>query len=120
MKIREVQLREDDESTPKPDQLMGLVSFLAGRAEDTGGKKQISKQAFVNLANTLGITISPQNLDELSNQPPLSNLLEPVDPNSDVVVFKGGEPADVNMPVDRAQDVVAKAAKSAAKRNRGV
>lgn len=118
MRILEV---TDNSATPKPDQLLGLVQFLAGRAEDTDARKEISQDAFVNLAQSLGINVTRANLADLTNQPPLSNVLEPLQPNSDEpVVYKGGQATPPAMPVNRAQDIVAKAAKSAAKRDRGV
>lgn len=120
MRINEV--ADLSEFTPKPDELMGLVSFLAGRAEDTGSQKQISQQAFINLAQSLDINVNEKNVAELVGQPPLSNLLEPLAPNStDPIVFKGGETVNPGtMPVNRAQDIVANAAKSAAQKDRGV
>jgi hypothetical protein len=105
-------------ATPDPEKLMGLVTFLAGRAEDRGAQKQIDQKAFVELARNLGITIAPNQLADIVGQPPLSNILEPLAPDSqDPIVFKGGEkPADTKMPVNKAQDIVASAAKSAMKR----
>ena len=47
---------------PQPDRLVGLVSLLAGRAEDTGARKQISKDTFMSLAQQLGINITDSNL----------------------------------------------------------
>jgi hypothetical protein len=109
-------------TTPDPDKLMGLVQFLAGRAADTNAQKQISQTAFMSLAQSLGVNITKQNLATLIGQPPLSNLLEPLAPDStDPIVYKGGEaPAPVEMPVNKAQDIVAAAAKSAASKDRGV
>jgi hypothetical protein len=98
---------------PNPDRLAGLVKFLSGRAEDTGARKQISKAAFMSMAQQLGVNITDQNLQDMVDQPPLSNMLEPIDPQSDQITFKGGETGNVDMPVDKAQDIVAKAAKSA-------
>jgi hypothetical protein len=45
-------------------------------------------------------------------------VLEPLAPDSqDPILFKGAEkPADIKMPVNKAQDIVASAAKSAMKR----
>jgi hypothetical protein len=108
--------------TPKPNELMGLVSFLSGRADDTNAQKQISQQAFISLAQSLDINVNAQNIAELVGQPPLSNLLEPLAPEStDPIVFKGGgEPTPVKMPVNQAQNIVAAAAKSAANKDRGV
>jgi len=105
-------------TTPQPQQLMGLVSFLAGRAEDRAGQKQIDQSAFIELARGLGIVIAPNQLADIVGQPPLSNILEPLAPDSqDPILFKGSDqPADVAMPVNKAQDIVAAAAKSAMKR----
>jgi hypothetical protein len=103
-------------STPDPNALTGLVSFLNGRANDTNAQKQISQAAFISLAQSLDINVNDRNLGELINQPPLSNLIEPLDPNSGVVTFKGAEIGPTAMPVNAAQDIVAAAAKSAMKR----
>jgi hypothetical protein len=116
MKIFEV---AGDSSTPSPDQLLGLVQFLAGRAEDTSAPKQISVDAFVNLAQSLDINVNKNNVQEIVGQPPLSSVLEPFDPSTNQIVFKGAETASPEkMPVNKAQDIVAAAAKSAMKRNR--
>lgn len=109
MRLREVA----DPATPDSNQLLALVQFLRGRSRDTSSRSQISQQAFFKLARSLGINITPDNLVQISGQPPLSNVLEPVDPASGMIVFKGGEPTDVNMPVNKAQDIVANMAKKA-------
>jgi len=103
-------------STPDPNTLTGLVSFLNGRATDTNAQKQISQAAFISLAQSLDININAQNLGSLIDQAPLSNLIEPLDPNSGVITFKGAEIGPTAMPVNAAQDIVAAAAKSAMKR----
>lgn len=102
-------------SDPQPDRLAALISFLAGRAEDTGARKQIGKQSFMSMAQQLGINITDSNLQAMASKPPLSNMLEPIDPQSDQIVFKGGEPGTVDMPVDKARDIVANMAKNAMK-----
>jgi hypothetical protein len=114
MRITEVA----DNSQPDQAQLMGLVSFLAGRARDQAARKQISIDAFVDLAKNLGISVNKANLPALVNLPPLSNILEPIEPGATTVNFKtAGEPeAPAEMPVNKAQDIVATAAKSAMKR----
>ena len=106
--------------TPDPNQLSGLVQFLAGRSTDENAKKEISQDAFLKLAQDLDININPQNLADVVSQPPLSNLLEPMDPNTGVLVFKGAGEPNVAMPVNKAQDIVAAAAKSAMNKDRGV
>ena len=106
--------------TPNPAQLSGLVQFLNGRANDTNARKEISQNAFIKLANDLDINITAQNLADIVSQEPLSNLLEPMDPNTGMLMFKGAGQPDVAMPVNKAQDIVASAAKSAMNRDRGV
>jgi len=83
MKIYEV-----ESNNSSLEKLAALSQVLLGRAEDTNAKKQISQQAFINLARSLGVNLTKQNLADIANQEPLSNVLEPVDPNSGVVVFK--------------------------------
>lgn len=106
--------------TPSPDKLLGMVEFLSGRAEDTNATKQISKDAFIQMAKHLGININANNLQDIVEKPPLSNILEPFDPNSDVITFKGADIGPTQMPVNKAQDIVAAAAKKAAKKDRGI
>lgn len=103
-------------ATPDPSTLTGLVAFLNGRANDTNAQKQISQAAFISLAQSLDINVNAQNLGELIDQPPLSNLLDPLDPNTGMITFKGAEISPTAMPVNKAQDIVAAAAKSAMKR----
>jgi hypothetical protein len=97
-------------------QLLALSQFLLGRAEDTNGEKQISQDAFLNLAHNMGIPLTPETLADKASQPPLNGVLLPIEPNSGVVKFKGNDSQSVAMPVNKAQDIVASAAKSAMKR----
>jgi len=99
-----------------PNKLVGLVQFLAGRAEDTDAKKQISQATFMKLAQSLGVNITSQNLGDIISQPPLNGVLEPLDPNSGMIAFKGAEIGPAKMSVPQAQQVVNKMAKSAMKR----
>lgn len=109
-------IREFDEGNTNTRKLAALVDFLAGRAEDQNAKKEISKAAFINAAKNLGININEQILSELIAQEPLKNILEPIEPNSDVIRYKGNTDVDTAMSVDTAQDIVDKNAKSAMRR----
>lgn len=109
MIIREV----EDVSKGK---LLALTQFLVGRAADTTAKKQISTDAFIKLANNLGVTLTPQTLGELASQPPLNNVLEPFEPNSGLVRFKGNYETSNEMPTDKAEEIVDRNAKAALKR----
>jgi hypothetical protein len=74
----------------------------------------------MQMAKNLGININATNLPGIIDRPPLNNVLEPFDPNSDVITFKGANIGPTQMPVNKAQDIVAKAAKSAARKDRGI
>ena len=100
-----------------PGKLMALVTFLSGRSADTSAKKEISQTAFIQLAKNLGVNVTTDNLGDIIAQPPLSNILEPLDPNSGVIRFKGNtEPGQQPMDTDKAEEVVNKNAKKAMKR----
>ena len=103
-------------ATPDSQKLLALTKFLSGRADDTTAKKEISQAAFIDLAKSLGVIINPESLGELVSQEPLSNVLEPLDPNSGIVRFKGNTEAETGMSVDQAAAVVNSNAKSALNR----
>lgn len=112
MLIREFEERQDAVA----EKLAALGEFLAGRAQDTNSKMQISKQAFINTAKNLGINVSEQSLAQLISQKPLNDILEPIEPNSDVIRFKGNTEVDTAMNVDQAEKIVNKNAKAAMRR----
>ncbi len=103
------------------DRLMALAQFAAGRAEDTSAKMQMPVAAFIKRAQSMGIDIDPDTLQSLVGQPPLNGIFNPMSPDAVELTFKGGDkPGPVKMPVNQAQDIVAKAAQSALNKNRGV
>ena len=109
-------IREFVETKPDTQKLAALSQFLLGRSQDETAKKQISQEAFIDLAKSVGVNVTPDNLGDLISQEPLSNLLEPLEPNSGVVRFKGDTEAATGMSVDQARAVVDSNAKSAMKR----
>jgi len=109
-------IREFDEGNTNTRKLAALVDFLAGRAQDQNSKKQISKQAFINAAKNIGISLNDQILSELVLKEPLKNILEPIEPNSDVIRYKGNDEVDTAMSVDQAEQIVDKNAKAAMRR----
>ena len=112
MLIREV----SDPAQANNSKLLALTQFLTGRAENTNSQRQISTDAFVRMARGLGVIISPTQLGDLIARPPLSNVLEPYQPNSGVVRFKGNMAADADMGTDQAEKIVNQNAKAALKR----
>ena len=113
MLIREV---AELNSGPDTKKLAALSQFLLGRSEDESATKQISQAAFIEAAKSLGVNVTLDNLGDLVSQEPLSNILEPLDPNSGVVRFKGDTEATTGMSVDQARAVVDSNAKAAMKR----
>ena len=112
MKIFEV-------ADPSIQKLVTLARFLSGRATDSGAKQQIGVSSFLNLARGQGITLSIAELTDLTQAPPLNNLIQPMKPGDNTLNFvtPDAQPAsEVKMPVNQAQNIVASAAKSAMKR----
>jgi hypothetical protein len=101
---------------PNGQKLMALSQFLSGRSNDESAKKQISQEAFIELAQSLGVNVTKENLGDLIAKEPLKNVLEPLEPNSGVVRFKGDTEAETGMSVDQARAVVDSNAKAAMKR----
>jgi hypothetical protein len=103
-------------TNPDTQKLAALSQFLLGRSQDKTAKKQISQDAFINLAKSLGVNVTTDNLGDLISKEPLNNILEPLEPNSGVVQFKGDTEAATGMSVDQARAVVDSNAKAALKR----
>ena len=113
MLIREFQ---DTGRVSNQERLLALATFLKDRAEDESARAEISQAAFIELAQDLGVNVTAENLADMIRQEPLSNMLEPLEPNSDRVRFKGNTEAETGMSVDQARAVVDANAKSAMKR----
>lgn len=105
MLIREV---ASDVDTTK---LAALSQFLLGRAQDTDAAKTISTDAFVKLAANMGISITPDRLADLIQQPPLNNIIANME--GDTITFRGAEVQPAGMTVDQARQTVDAMAKRA-------
>jgi len=114
MRIDEV----DTDRSPDPEKLLGLVNFLSGRADDENAQKQISTDAFISAARSLGFPVNKKNIVSVVSQAPLDSVLEPMDPANPTVIRYKGTASDgpTQMPVNKAQDIVAASAKSAMQR----
>ena len=94
------------------EKLVALGQFLIGRAGDTGAKKSISIDAFVNMAQSMGININKDSLRDLAEKQPLDNVI--VNITDDKVIFTGANTASSDtMTVDQAEKTVEKMAKRA-------
>lgn len=105
-----------DSSVTDNAKLLALVTFLKDRAQDENAQAQISQDAFIEAAKSLDINLTKENLPDIIAQAPLKNVLEPLEPNSNVVRFKGNTEAETGMSVDQARAVVDANAKQAMKR----
>jgi len=110
MKINEV-------TNPTVTKVFSLANLLRARAKDTGAKPDYSTDAFIKMAQTLGAEITVDQLQQMAGEPPLNAVLNPMEPNAAKITFKIGQEQPVEMPVDKAEQIVAKAAKSALKRS---
>jgi hypothetical protein len=97
-------------------QLAMMTQFMIGRAKDQAAKMQMDMTAYINAAKSMGINITPELLASMVEREPLSNLIEPIEPNSGVVRFRGNTETTTGMTVDQARDVVDRNAKAAMRR----
>ncbi len=111
-----MRLREFAENKANAQKLAALATFLSDRANDEAAAKQISKATFIELARSMGVNVNDTNLNDMVASEPLSNILNPIDPSSDIISFKGDTESATGMSVDQAQEVVNSNAKSAMKR----
>lgn len=97
--------------------LAALSQFLLGRARDTSAKRTISTTAFLKLAYDIGINLSIDQLIEISQVPPLSNIIATM--NQHEITFvdptQPNEVLSVTPDVDRDQQIVGQMAKRAGK-----
>jgi hypothetical protein len=101
---------------PNTQQLSALSLWLQGRMKDQAATKPLSQAAFIQMANSLGVDVTEQSLADMASREPLSNFLEPIEPGSGVIRFKGDTEAATGMSVDQAQAVVNNNAKAAMRR----
>jgi hypothetical protein len=106
----------DSQQVADKEKLLAIATFLSNRADDTNAQKQISTNAFIDLAKSLKVNVTPENIGDIISQDPLQNVLEPYEPNSGVIRFKGDTETQTGMTVDQARAVVDANAKQALKR----
>lgn len=102
--------------TPNDPKLVALAQYLTDRATDTGAKKTVDIETFINMASNMGVNITVDQLRDIATQVPLKNVILNV--TDDQVVLKGAGESDTvtdTMTVDQAEDTVEKMAKRAVK-----
>ena len=101
--------------------LAALAQFITGRTKDTNARRVISVPAFLKLAKNMQISLTGDQLRELIQQPPLSNIIANIEGDDETgqVIFRGegGDTvAGAEMSVDQARDTVDSMAKRAAQK----
>lgn len=90
-------IREFAGAEAQMPRLVALAEFLGDRARDEGVDPRISRASFLQLASNMGISLSPAQLKDMIQRPPLQNVIADVTgDDSDLdgpgeVVFQGGE-----------------------------
>jgi hypothetical protein len=98
--------------------LSALSDFLSKRAQDTGARRVYDIGAFLTLAQNMQIPLTAGQLRDLSQKPPLSNIIANIEGDDETgkVIFRGGDGdqvAGTQMSVDQARDTVDSMAKRA-------
>jgi hypothetical protein len=111
-----MRLVEFEVSTVTTEKLAALGQFLLSRTDDTNAKKTMPVSSFLDLANNMGISLTDDQLRNLVQQPPLSEIIANVEGDADTgtITFKGADEVAPNMSVDQARDTVNTMAKRAA------
>jgi hypothetical protein len=111
-----MRLVEFEVSTVNTEKLAALSQFLLSRTDDTNAKKTMPVSSFLDLANNMGISLTDDQLRNLVQQPPLSEIIANIEGDSDTgtITFKGADEVAPNMSVDQARDTVNTMAKRAA------
>ncbi len=110
-----MRLVEFEVSSVNTEKLTALSQFLVSRTEDTNAKKTMPVSSFIDLANNMGVSITDDQLRNLVQQPPLSEIIANIegDAETGTITFKGAEEVAPNMSVDQARDTVDTMAKRA-------
>lgn len=94
-------------------EIVALVQYIIDKNEADGVKGKISTQAFLRMAQNLGIHLSLTQLQTMAQQPPLSNMIADINDND--IKFDLGM-KNPTMSKDKARDTVNSMAKRAMKR----
>lgn len=101
----------EDDSVVHDEQLAAIGQLIVDRAAGAETESRMSTQAFVHIANKMGLSLTPETLMDLAQSGDLSNIIKDV--NAEEVVFHGSQDVDINanMTVDKARETVKKMAK---------
>ena len=110
-----MRLVEFDTSTANTEKLAAIGQFFLSRTKDTNAKKIMPISTFLSLSKDMGVSLTFDQLQNLSQQPPLSEIIANIDGDEETgkIIFKGADEVAPNMSVDQARDTVNTMAKRA-------
>ena len=103
-----MRLVEFEVSSVNTEKLAALSQFLLSRTDDTNAKKTMPVSSFLDLSDNMGISLTDDQLRNLIQQPPLSEIIANIEGDADTgtITFKGADEVAPNMSVDQARDTV--------------
>jgi hypothetical protein len=101
----------EDESNSNDETLAAIGQLIADRSADADTESRLSTNAFIHIANKMGLSLTPETLMDLAQSGDLKNIIKDV--NAEEIVFHGKRniDANANMTVDKARETVKKMAK---------
>ena len=110
-----MRLVEFDTSKANTEKLAAIGQFFLSRSKDTNAKKTMPISTFLDLSNYMGVSLTFDQLQNLSQQEPLSAIIADLngDEATGEIIFKGADEVAPNMSVDQARDTVDSMAKRA-------
>lgn len=111
MKIRDVIFEDNNDDIAHDEKLAAIGQLFVDRSDEENTESRMSTQAFIHLANRMGLSLTSETLMDLAQSGDLTNIIKDV--NQDEVIFHGKGDVDLNaaMTVDKARDTVKKMAK---------
>ena len=97
------------------EELAAISQLIADRSKEENVPSKLSTDAFITLANQMGIPLTKDTLMDMVESGKLKSVVKDI--NNEEIIFKGKdeiEPSEMN--VDKAKEIVKKMAKRAAKK----
>jgi hypothetical protein len=105
----------EDPAAAHDEQLAAISQLIADRTEEENSPSKLSTDAFVSLANKMGLSLTRDTLMDLAQSGKLGAIIKDV--NDDEIQFKGQHEIDgAVMDVDKAKKVVSKMARRNARK----
>lgn len=93
------------------EQLAAIGQLIAARSEDANSESKLSTDAFISIANKMGLSLTKETLMDLAQRGDLKNIIKDVNDKEITFKGKGDIDAGAGMTVDKAKDTVKKMAK---------